>query len=354
MNDRYDDVEAMLQMPAPTLERDTRPMLIESLPHTQQQQAQELAATIDIHDFEAVLQYGTDAQLALSRFSTLLLAQVQRKEQTNISAVLSQLTDTLEEINPQSLTEKRGFFKRFLPKSTTSTQQLMTKYKRISVQVDRLSIQLERSKIQLLRDLQLLDQLFEQNKKYFDALNLYIAAAEVKRLDVLYEELPSVEQQANESDDPMAQQQLKDLQSAIERFEQRIYDLEMARLMTIQSAPQIRLVQQTSRMLANKIQTSIQTAIPVWKTQISLAITLSQQKKEAERQQQIEALSMQMGEASAQLHADTTTDVFTTHAQLLSTIQETIDIEQSQLESKQQIEQIATQQPLSRMAKRHL
>lgn len=350
--DAFDELEAMLQAPAPTLNRDEQPMLIESLPYQQQQQAKALAETIDIHDFEAVLQYGADAQLALSRFSAHLLTQVQRKEQTSISAVLEQLMERLEEINPQSLSAPPSFFQRLLKKATPSTQQLMTKYKRISVQIDRLSIQLERSKIQLLRDLQILDQLFAQNKQYFESLNLYIAAAEVKRLDVLYEELPKVQEFAAVSDDPMAMQQLKDLHSAIERFERRIYDLEMARMMTIQSAPQIRLVQETSRMLANKIQTSIQTAIPVWKTQISLAITLHQQQKEAARQQQLEALGQQLELKGEQMTALTSSDVYTTHAQLLSTIQETMQLEQTQLQTKQEIEDITVKPPLSRVAKR--
>ena len=349
--DAFDELDAMLQAPAPTLDRDARPMLIESLPYQQQQQAKALAETINIHDFEEILHYGADAQLALSRFSTHLLAQVQRKEQTSISVVLEQLMEKLEEINPQSLQERPTFWQRFFKKSSPSAQQLMTKYKRITVQIDRLSIQLERSKMQLLRDLQLLDQLFAQNKQYFEALNLYIAAAEVKRLDVLYEELPKVQEFATISEDPMAEQQLKDVQSAIERFERRIYDLEMARMMTIQSAPQIRLVQETSRMLANKIQTSIQTAIPVWKTQISLAITLQQQQKDAARQQQIEALSERLSQSNDQPAAQGE-DVYTTHAQLLSTIQETMQLEQTQLQSRHEIEEIASQPSLSRVAKR--
>lgn len=351
--EQFDELQMMLQAPAPTLDRDARPMLIESLPYHQQQQAKELAATIDVHDFEAVLHYGADAQLALSRFSAHLLAQVQKKEQAGVSAILEQLTAKLEEINPQSIATPPSFFKKLFKKSTPSVQQLMTKYTRISFQIDRLSLQLERSKLQLLRDLQLLDELFSQNKQYFEVLNLYIAAAEVKRLDVLYEELPKLEEYAAISDDPMAQQQLKDFHSAIERFERRIYDLEMARMLTIQSAPQIRLVQETSRMLANKIQTSIQTAIPVWKTQISLAITLNQQQKEAARQQRIEELGQQLEEKNAQMLSLTEHgDVYTTHENLLSTIQETMALETKQLETKQQIEQLATQAPLSRMARR--
>lgn len=356
MQQPFDALDAMLQTPAPTMNRDDRPMLIESLPHQQQQQAQDLAATIDIYDFDKVLHYGSDAQLALSRFSNHLLAQVQRKEQIGVSTILEQLTAKLEEINPQHLHKPSGnFLTKLFKKPAPSTQHLMSKYTRISFQIDRLSIQLERSKLELMRDLDLLDTLFEQNKQYFDMLNLYIAAAEVKRLDVLYEELPKLQEYVNVSEDPMAQQQLVDCHSAIERFERRIYDLEMARMMTIQSAPQIRLIQETSRTLADKIQSSIQTAIPVWKTQISLALTLNEQQKRVRQQQQLDHVGNLLDTKNAQMvELAQHDDVYDTHQQLLNNIRETMQIEQTQLQSKQHMQQLAhdTDETFSRIAKR--
>lgn len=354
MEQPFDGLDEMLRMPSPTKNREERPLLVESLPASQQQQAQQLAETIDVLNFEKMLAYGSDAQLALSRFSNHLLAQIQRKEQTGVSNVLEQLTDTLEQINPQSLQPQQGgFLKKFFKKSPPPVQQLMSKYKRVSVQIDRLAIQLERSKLMLLRDLTMLDTLFEQNKQYFDALNLYIAAAEIKRNDLLYEYIPQLEADVARSEDPMAQQQLKDWYAAIERFEARIYDLEMARMMTIQNAPQIRLIQETSRTLADKIQTSVQTAIPIWKTQISLTLTLHEQQKSLRQHAQLDDISNLLETKNPEMLALAQRgDIYDTHTQLLANIQDTIALERKQLETKKNLQLHTSDAPLSRMAKR--
>src|SRR5699024_5746669 len=160
----------------------------------------------------------------------------------------------------------------------------MTKYQKLSTQIDRIGVQLEHSKVGLLEDVKMLDQLYDQNKTYFQALNVYIAAAESQRDEVSQEIIPKMRRDAESSNDQMAIQEVNDMVQFLDRLEKRIYDLQLSRQITIQSAPQIRMIQQTNQTLAEKIQSSIMTSIPLWKNQIAIALTLNKQRKAVESQ----------------------------------------------------------------------
>ena len=161
---------------------------------------------------------------------------------------------------------------------------MMTKYQKLSTQIDRIGVQLEHSKRGLLEDVQMLDNLYEQNKTYFQALNVYIAAGELKRDEIANKIIPEMRRKAELSNDQMAFQEVNDMAQFLDRLEKRLYDLQLSRQITIQSAPQIRMIQQTNQTLAEKIQSSIMTSIPLWKNQIAIALTLNRQKKAVESQ----------------------------------------------------------------------
>lgn len=172
----------------------------------------------------------------------------------------------LSEINPEELsTEKKSGIKKLFSRVNRSVQELMTKYQKLSTQVDRIGIQLEHSKRGLVEDVQMLNKLYDQNKTYFQALNVYIAAAELKRDDIVNVTIPELRRKAELSNDQMAFQEVNDMAQFVDRLEKRVYDLQLSRQITIQSAPQIRMIQQTNQTLAEKIQSSIMTSIPLWK-----------------------------------------------------------------------------------------
>ena len=164
---------------------------------------------------------------------------------------------------------------------------MMTKYQKLSTQIDRIGIQLEHSKRGLIEDVHMLNKLYDQNKTYFQALNVYIAAAELKRDEIANEIIPEMRRKAELSNDQMAFQEVNDMAQFLDRLEKRVYDLQLSRQITIQSAPQIRMIQQTNQTLAEKIQSSIMTSIPLWKNQIAIALTLNRQKKAVESQKQV-------------------------------------------------------------------
>lgn len=262
--------------------------LIDRLSETEQQKARQLADQIPVGNYEAILTYGANAQTELSRFSHQMLDHVQKKDIGPVGDILGDLMKKLSEINPEELSmEKKSGIKKLFSRVNRSVQELMTKYQKLSTQVDRIGIQLEHSKRGLVEDVQMLDKLYDQNKAYFQALNIYIAAAEVKKDEIISVTIPELRSKAEASNDQMAYQEVNDMAQFVDRLEKRMYDLQLSRQITIQSAPQIRMIQQTNQTLAEKIQSSIMTSIPLWKNQIAIALTLNRQQKAVEAQKQV-------------------------------------------------------------------
>lgn len=272
-----------------TKREDGRPVaLMERLTKDEQEKARELAKQIPAGNYEAILTYGANAQNQLGQFSHKMLDHVQQKDIGPVGDVLHDLMKKLQELNPEELSqEKRSGLRKLFAKAKYSVQEMMTKYQKLSTQVDRISVQLDHSKRGLLEDVQMLEQLYDQNKTYFQALNVYIAAAELKRDEILNETIPALRKKAEQSNDQMAYQEVNDMAQFLDRLEKRLYDLQLSRQITIQSAPQIRMIQQTNQTLAEKIQSSIMTSIPLWKNQIAIALTLNRQMKAVEAQKQV-------------------------------------------------------------------
>ncbi|MET3574882.1 toxic anion resistance protein [Bhargavaea ullalensis] len=259
--------------------------LMDRLSEEEREKAKELAKQIPAGDYEAILTYGANAQNQLSSFSHKMLDHVQAKDIGPVGDILSDLMGKLNAIDPEDLSmEKKSGLKKLFGRVQRSVQEMMTKYQKLSTQVDRIGIQLEHSKRGLIEDVHMLDNLYEQNKAYFQALNVYIAAAELKRDEIVTEILPKMRAEAEASNDQMALQDVNDMAQFVDRLEKRIYDLQLSRQITIQSAPQIRMIQQTNQTLAEKIQSSIMTSIPLWKNQIAIALTLNRQRQAVESQ----------------------------------------------------------------------
>lgn len=259
--------------------------LIDRLTPEERAKATQLAEQIPVGNYEAIITYGANAQGELSRFSHQMLDHVQSQDIGPVGDVLKELMDKLGEIDPDDLGDKKkSALSRLFGKVSKSVQEMMTKYQKLSTQIDRIGVQLEHSKKGLIDDVKMLDNLYEQNKTYFQALNVYIAAAEIKRDELEYDIIPKMRREAELSNDQMAFQEVNDMAQFLDRLEKRLYDLQLSRQITIQSAPQIRMIQQTNQTLAEKIQSSIMTSIPLWKNQIAIALTLNRQKKAVESQ----------------------------------------------------------------------
>ena len=178
-------------------------------------------------------------------------------------------------------------FQNCLGKYQDSVQEILSKYQKTGAQIDRISVKLEHCKNALLTDNMMLEQLYEKNKEYFLTLNIFIAAGEVKVEELKEKIIPQLKAEAERSQDQMKVQEVNDMMQFADRLEKRMYDLKVSRQITTQSAPQIRLIQNTNQALAEKIQSSIMTAIPLWKNQIAIALTLIRQRHAVEAQKQV-------------------------------------------------------------------
>jgi uncharacterized protein YaaN involved in tellurite resistance len=338
----------------PVKKQDASPSLLETLPPEQKEKAKELATQLDYKDYEAVLKYGTSAQTQLSTFSHSMLDHVQKRDIGPVGDILTDLMRKLEQMNPEELqSEKKGIFKKMFRKLSASVQEVLSKYQKIGSQIDRITVKLEQSKGTLVEDNRMLETLYDKNKDYFKALNVYIAAAELKREELDKEILPSLRKKAEESGDDMVYQEVNDTMQFMDRLDKRIYDLKLSRQMTIQSAPQIRLIQNTNQALAEKIQASVLTAIPLWKNQIAIALTLLHQRKAVEAQKQVSQTTNELLLKNSQMLKSNSIetakenergiiDIETlkkTQENLISTIEETLSIQAEGRQKRKQAEQ---------------
>ena len=262
--------------------------LVDKLPEERQAQARELAKKIDVNDSQAVISYGSTAQTKLSEFSQSMLNTVSSQDIGPIGDSLNQLMYRLNEANPDELRVGEGnIFQKMFGKVKQSIYEITTKYQKIGAQIDKIATKLNIEKDGLLRDNQMLETLYNKNKDYFDALNIYIAAAELKMEELKLTTIPDATEKAQASGDQMDVQVVNDYTQFLDRLDKRTYDLKLARQITIQQAPQIRLIQNTNQALAEKIQASINTAIPLWKNQVAIALTLLRQKDASTAQRQV-------------------------------------------------------------------
>ncbi|BBM16851.1 MULTISPECIES: toxic anion resistance protein [Enterococcus] len=262
--------------------------LVDKLPAERQAQARELSKKIDVNDSQAVISYGATAQTKLSEFSQSMLNSVSSQDIGPVGDSLNQLMYRLNEANPDELRVGEGnIFQKMFGKVKQSIYEITTKYQKIGAQIDKIATKLNVEKDGLLRDNQMLETLYSKNKDYFDALNIYIAAAELKIEEMKLTTIPEATEKAKASGDQMDVQIVNDYTQFLDRLDKRTYDLKLARQITIQQAPQIRLIQNTNQALAEKIQASINTAIPLWKNQVAIALTLLRQKDASTAQRQV-------------------------------------------------------------------
>lgn len=302
------DLPAMEPTPSvpestPLVSGDVAPKMMDKLPAERQKQAIDLASKIDVNDSQAVLSYGAAAQQKLGEFSHSMLNQVQAQDIGPMGDSLTNLMYRLNEANPSELAaQESNIFKRMFGKVKQSIYEITAKYQKIGAEIDKIAVRLDKEKNSLIKDNSMLEQLYHQNKDYFDALNVYIAAGEYKMEELQTQTIPEAVAKAQASGDQMDAQIVNDLNQFVDRLEKRTHDLKLARQITIQQAPQIRLIQNTNQALAEKIQTSINTAIPLWKNQVAIALTLLRQKDAVTAQRQV---------------SETTNDLLTKNSEML-------------------------------------
>ncbi len=256
---------------------------IDSLAPAEQAAVREFAKKIDVTDSAQVLAYGSAAQKNIADFSAQALERVRTKDLGQVGDMLTDLVGQLHGLSADTEQPKglKGLFK----KATRSLSDLKGKYEKAEASVDKISTALDQHYVTITKDIATLDAMYEMNQAYFKELTMYIIAGKLRLEELRATTLPELQKKAQETGAPEDAQAASDYAALLGRFEKRIHDLELTRMISIQMGPQIRLIQNNDALMAEKIQTAIVSTIPLWKSQMVLAMSMqhSQDAMEASR-----------------------------------------------------------------------
>ncbi len=255
-----------------------------SLSLEEKRMVEDFADKIDLTKSNLVLQYGAGAQKKIADFSETAINNVKTKDLGEIGEMLSGVVLELKNFDTDN--DEKGFLGLF-KKGANKINAMKTKYDKADVNINKICKALEEHQIQLLKDISMLDKMYELNKTYFKELSMYILAGKKKLLQVQNEELPKLVEKSNKSNLPEDAQAVNDLVAVINRFEKKIHDLELTRMISIQMAPQIRLVQGSDTLMTEKIQSTLVNTIPLWKSQMVLALGVAHSGQAARAQREV-------------------------------------------------------------------
>ena len=246
-------------------------------------QVEEFVGQIQLTDSTSILQYGAGIQKKMSDFSEGTLDKVRSKDLGEIGDLLNGVVTELKEFDEEENKGVFGFFKKKMAK----VEALKLRYDKAEANIEKVSKSLEGHQIQLLKDSALLDKLYELNKVYFRELNMYILAGKKKLRQVLEQELPQARAKAAASGMPEDAQEVSDMEAMCNRFEKKVHDLELTRMVSLQMAPQIRMIQSSDAIMAEKIQSTLVNTIPLWKSQMVIALGVEHSRQAAEAQREV-------------------------------------------------------------------
>ena len=318
----------------------------------------EFIAKIDPKNTTQILQYGASAQSNISKFSDSVLEDVKTRSTGEVGDLLAGLVAEIKDFDtdiPQG--EVKGLAKIF-HSAKKQLEKLINKYSKVETNIDRIEKQLENHKLQMLKDIAVFDTMYDKNLEYFKQLSLYIIAGEKKLKELREVTLPEMQAKAKETGDQTDVQAVNDMENMINRFEKKIYDLKTTRIISIQMAPQIRLIQNNDSELVEKIQSSLINTIPLWKNQIVIALGITHAKSALGAQKAVTDLTNEMLQKNSETLKQGTIEIAEeseraiidvetlqkTNQDIIETLDKVIEIHQNgrvkRQEAEKQLEQI--------------
>ncbi len=261
------------------------------------------AEKIDLHDTNLVMQYGASSQKKLTEFSDATLKNVRSKDMGEVGKILAELVTDVKAVGKEDKGIK-GFFNR----KASQIDALKARYEKSEVSVNRIAEELEKHQASLIKDVAMLDRLYDENKVYFKELGMYIAAGEKKLAEVRQGELQELRAKAAQTKDPEDAQEADDLANKCERFEKKLFDLKLSRNICLQNAPQIRMVQNSDIQMSEKIQSTLVNTLPLWKSQMVLGLGIAHSKEAAEAQHLVSDATNEMLKKNAETLQIATTE----------------------------------------------
>ena len=317
----------------------------ESLSNSEKKQVEDFSKQIDITSTSTIIQYGAAAQKKIANFSDTALANVTTKDLGEVGQTLTSLVNELKGFNTKE--EEKGFFGLF-KKASNSIGQLKTKYDSAEKNVDKIVDILQDHQVTLLKDISLLDQLYERNQVNTKELTMYILEGYKKLNEVKVNELPQLKAKAQSSGLQEDAQAYNDLVNSVDRFEKKLHDLELTRMVSVQMGPQIRLIQNNDTLMTEKIQSTLVNTIPLWKSQIVLALGIHHSKEAMQAQSEVSKMTNELLKNNAKtLHMATVetakesergiVDIETlenTNRELIATLDDVLKIQQEGREKR--------------------
>ncbi len=268
----------------------------DTLTEEEKRQVDEFVKQIDLSNTSAVLNYGVGTQKKLADFSQKAIDNVRTKDMGEVGNMLSSLVTELKDFDVEE--EEKGFAA-FFKKKANKVEALKNRYAKVETNVQAVSDELEKHQVQLMKDADLMDRMYELNLSYFHELTMYIAAGKKKLEEVRGKELKDLQDKAAQSGLAEDAQKAKDLAEQCDRFEKKIYDLELTRTVAMQTAPEIRMVQNSDTTMAEKIQSTIVNTIPLWKNQMVIAIGLEHATQAAKAEREVNDMTNQLLQKNA-------------------------------------------------------
>ncbi len=314
----------------------------------ERRQVDEFAKQIDLHNSTAILQYGVGTQKKMADFSGNALENVKTKDLGEVGDMLSDVVTQLKGFDE----EEKGFLGIF-KKPAQKLETMKAKYSRAETNVNKICEALEDNQVQLLKDISILDKMYDLNLTYFKELSMYILAGKKKLAETRETELPQLLEKAKASGLPEDAQAARDLEALCDRFEKKLHDLELTRVVSIQTAPQIRLVQSSDTMMVEKIQSTIVNTIPLWKSQMVLALGVTHAEQAARAQREVSDMTNELLKKNAEVLKVSAIEsakesergiidmetLKTTNANLISTLDEVMKIQADGREKRRAAEE---------------
>ena len=262
---------------------------------------EEFNKKINVEDATQVLQYGAKAQGKISAFSDSVLEDVKTKSVGEVGDLLSDLVGEIKSFSTEIDNSNATGLAKLFNNAKKQLTKIVAKYSKVEVNIDRIEKELEKHKLQMLKDITIFDTMYEKNLEYFKELSLYIIAGDKKIEELRNVVLPELQKKAEKTGEQLDAQKVNDMVNTINRFEKKIYDLKTTRIISIQMAPQIRLLQNNEAELVEKIQGSLINTIPLWKNQIVLALGMTHAKQAVEAQKSVTNLTNDMLQKNSEL-----------------------------------------------------
>ena len=266
----------------------------DSLTEQEKKAIEDFNSKLDVTDSTQLLQYGVSAQEKISKFSDSILEDVKTKDTGEVGNLLADLVSQIKNFDNDVSSKNKGIFGKLFSNAKKEVDYMIAKYNKIEKNIDTVENNLEKDKLQMLKDISIFDTMYDKNLEYFKEISLYIIAGERKLEELTTKVLPELQQKAKESGEQLDVQKVNDMENLINRFEKKLYDLKTTRIISIQMAPQIRLLQNNEAELVEKIQSSITNTIPLWKNQMVLALGINRAKSALESQKAVTNLTNDM------------------------------------------------------------